>query len=296
MIIKQGDQGAQVQELQKALNELNYGLKVDGIFGPMTHASVVSFQSSNGLDQDGIVGPLTEQAFLAAISGTPVSSPPIQSSPPPEPVSTGGPIYGIDDYHLDNVTDWNAVFADGKVFAMHKASQGQGADPLYASRQAGAKAAGLISGAYHFMNFNGDGADQADYFWNHIKANFAPEDLMPMMDWEYSGDQEPSLSDIHVSQAFTSRLLSLCGRKKLLLYIGWSHYQTVIDHGFGDWLNENFILELAQYEVSKPHGNYPWKFWQYSESGSVPGVHNPVDLDLFQGSLDDLKVLIKNSL
>lgn len=34
-----------------------------------------------------------------------------------------------------------------------------------------------------------------------------------------------------------------------------------------------------------------WTFWQYSGSGTAAGVSLPVDLDRFNGSLDDLKAL-----
>jgi GH25 family lysozyme M1 (1,4-beta-N-acetylmuramidase) len=34
-----------------------------------------------------------------------------------------------------------------------------------------------------------------------------------------------------------------------------------------------------------------WTFWQYTREGKTPGVTLPVDLDRFNGSLDDLKAL-----
>jgi lysozyme len=34
-----------------------------------------------------------------------------------------------------------------------------------------------------------------------------------------------------------------------------------------------------------PAGWTTWAFWQYSESGSVPGIQGPVDLDVFNGPL-----------
>jgi peptidoglycan hydrolase-like protein with peptidoglycan-binding domain len=59
--VRYGSRGAAVEELQEKLN--NYGttppLAVDGIFGPLTRAAVVSFQQANGLAPDGVVGPLS---------------------------------------------------------------------------------------------------------------------------------------------------------------------------------------------------------------------------------------------
>lgn len=43
------------------------GLKVDGIFGPMTKAAVRSFQHAIGIAVDGIVGPLTWRALISGM-------------------------------------------------------------------------------------------------------------------------------------------------------------------------------------------------------------------------------------
>lgn len=59
--IRKGDRGEDVRELQEILNtDSRYGgLKVDGIFGSGTLASVRAFQGDSGLTPDGVVGPLT---------------------------------------------------------------------------------------------------------------------------------------------------------------------------------------------------------------------------------------------
>lgn len=62
MLIKKGDRGSAVKEVQSAL-----GILADGIFGPGTEASVKKFQSENGLDSDGIVGPATLKVLGVSI-------------------------------------------------------------------------------------------------------------------------------------------------------------------------------------------------------------------------------------
>ncbi|MBQ8202213.1 MAG: peptidoglycan-binding protein [Clostridia bacterium] len=62
-ILRRGDRGSDVKELQRNLRSLGYDLEIDGIFGPMTECCVRSFQGTHGLAQDGIVGPMTWAAL-----------------------------------------------------------------------------------------------------------------------------------------------------------------------------------------------------------------------------------------
>jgi peptidoglycan hydrolase-like protein with peptidoglycan-binding domain len=69
MVLKRGDQGAQVKVLQEGL--IHVGLlpagSADGKFGPKTEAAAEAWQESQGLYGDGIVGPLTVKAWNAAL-------------------------------------------------------------------------------------------------------------------------------------------------------------------------------------------------------------------------------------
>ena len=58
--LRLGSTGEEVKLLQEKLG----GLAVDGIFGKLTQAAVVAYQSANGLVPDGIVGPLTWAKLL----------------------------------------------------------------------------------------------------------------------------------------------------------------------------------------------------------------------------------------
>jgi len=69
-VLSSGDRGNEVRELQKLLNEkMGADLETDGIYGPMTQASVMAFQAENDdadgnpLDVDGIVGSKTAEAM-----------------------------------------------------------------------------------------------------------------------------------------------------------------------------------------------------------------------------------------
>ena len=58
-MLRKGDQGNSVRELQKLL-----GIAIDGAFGPKTESAVKAYQAKHGLLADGLVGPKTWAALL----------------------------------------------------------------------------------------------------------------------------------------------------------------------------------------------------------------------------------------
>jgi peptidoglycan hydrolase-like protein with peptidoglycan-binding domain len=69
-IVKVGDKGDVVKEIQQLLIDLGFSVGskgVDGKFGADTKKGVMDFQSDNNIDDDGIVGPITAQKMLDTI-------------------------------------------------------------------------------------------------------------------------------------------------------------------------------------------------------------------------------------
>src|SRR3989338_5232175 len=58
-----------VMTLQATLNSNGSVLVVDGKFGPMTKAAVMSYQAAHGLVADGVVGPLTKASLMGSVGG-----------------------------------------------------------------------------------------------------------------------------------------------------------------------------------------------------------------------------------
>lgn len=63
MIVKRGNKGINVLNIQMRLQSLGYPLKRDGLFGSETERYVKEFQKSKGLNPDGIVGDQTFRAL-----------------------------------------------------------------------------------------------------------------------------------------------------------------------------------------------------------------------------------------
>ncbi|OIJ18562.1 hypothetical protein BKP45_10565 [Anaerobacillus alkalidiazotrophicus] len=69
VILRQGDRGKHVSELQKMLQAHGYyNYSIDGIFGPITEQAVRNFQQQKNIQVDGIVGAQTFRVLKAAAS------------------------------------------------------------------------------------------------------------------------------------------------------------------------------------------------------------------------------------
>lgn len=66
-MLRIGNKGVRVSELQKSLNKIGYTIVIDGVFGTVTKFAVIDFQSKNGLIPDGIVGKKTRTKINAAV-------------------------------------------------------------------------------------------------------------------------------------------------------------------------------------------------------------------------------------
>ncbi|WP_082124307.1 XVIPCD domain-containing protein [Lysobacter capsici] len=100
-VLRQGERGPEVRELQERLNELGYTdahgrpLRADGKFGQKTEEALEAFQRDHDLKVDGVAGSRTLDALKAADPAKPRQE---GTSPP---VSTNGPLLS-DPTHPDH--------------------------------------------------------------------------------------------------------------------------------------------------------------------------------------------------
>lgn len=191
----------------------------------------------------------------------------------------------IDISHYNQVTSFPEIQQSGIVGVIHKATEGTNwSDPTYASRKPQALSAGLLWGAYHF-GVNEDGAAQARYFLSIV--NPGPPDLLAL-DFE----ENPS-SQMTIAQAeqFVTEIYNSTGR-----YPGF-YSDALAGNLLGasrDSILANCWLWRAEYAVpapSVPPTWSTWTMWQYTESGSVPGIGGACDRDTFNGGAAGLAKL-----
>ncbi|MGV8966887.1 MAG: L,D-transpeptidase family protein [Cellulomonas sp.] len=107
-LLRRGDEGEVVAQVQRRLQELGYFLPaVDGRFGSNTQQAVWALQKAAGIGRDGVVGPETRAALDAGTR--------------PTPRSTTGQALEVD---LD--TQLLLAVQDGQIVAIINASSGSG--------------------------------------------------------------------------------------------------------------------------------------------------------------------------
>ncbi|APQ59806.1 glycoside hydrolase [Paenibacillus polymyxa] len=202
-----------------------------------------------------------------------------------------GNAQGIDVSRYQGNIDWKAVKAEGISFAFIKASQGQRyVDPTFITNAKGVRAAGILLGAYHFVDaINVEAARaEARHFAEVLKqvGGGTALDLPPVMDYENNPGNLSKTLISAVALAFLLELERLTGRKPII-YTG-NAFATNFNASLG-----GYKLWIARYSDTRvPSDTVTWKrwdIWQYSDSGKVAGIKGNVDMNEFDGTTDELR-------
>lgn len=183
--------------------------------------------------------------------------------------------------------DWSKVRTDGQSFAFVKATEGgDWVNPHYVEDIQAANAAGLKTGAYHYARPAGDAKTQAANFAAQIAL--APDQtLPPALDIEVAEGKSAAQLEQWIEE-FTSELKRLTGRTPMIYtYKYFWMGQMNNSQKFSD-----MPLWLAAYQDQAPEAVGGWNelsFWQRSGSGKVAGISTDVDMNLFNGSKQQLQ-------
>ena len=225
-------------------------------------------------------------------------------------------ILGIDISHWNSVTSWQLLKAQGVEFAFIKASQGDYlVDPLMAAHVAGARAAGILVGLYHYFDPGTPPEPQVTFFLNAIAA--VPHSMVALDIETNLTRQEQTVAAGTLSNS--ARAAAALLRDTLNRYFSWKPALIYTRASFvsdcapqmAGWLAE-YPLWLATWPYKKgvvkctwdewrlfwqpktttprlPQGCQEWRFWQFSGDKFVlPGVEGPLDLNYFNSTLSDL--------
>lgn len=210
-------------------------------------------------------------------------------------------IKGIDAAYWEPVINWYQVISAGYRFAFIKASQANFTDPKFTTHWANARAAGMPRGAYHFYDPSKSPESQAEYFWNLVRND--PGELPFVVDFEaYTSGPYFGSNNWY---RYLTRLNQLSNNHPAMIYTAYYYWNdnvgrppAVLDMSYF----AQYPLWVANYNTTSPLVPAPWTwwmFWQYSESGIVPGVMDELgrptecDLDYFFGTEEQFQALLK---
>ncbi len=210
---------------------------------------------------------------------------------------------GIDvSSYQENIT-WSSVAGAGISFAWAKATEGTGyQDAYFVGNQVNGKAAGVLMGAYHYARYDlhsgtAGATAEANYYWSFAK-NYIQGDgrtLMPMLDVEASNaGYSPAALAAWINQwcqTVVANAAAVGLTVKPVIYVSACH-ANYFDSSCSQWLPW-----IANYNGQSPDTGTPWSVcsgnnywgtwavWQYTSTGSIPGIAGNVDHDAFNGTM-----------
>ena len=218
----------------------------------------------------------------------------------PGSASAGTKAIGVDVSRFQGPINWTSVAGAGIRFAFVQASRGSGADctvkplqcgadPFFATNRANAESAGIRVGAYHRAFASGgtiadaraDALAESDVFLAAVGA-LQPGELVPVLDVETPFTGMTSTTLRTWIRVFVKRVTKRLGRKPMIYTNATSWGATGNTREFA---KARYPLWVAEWGVSAPTvpaGNWAgrgYSVWQFTSSGSVPGISGRVDMD-----------------
>lgn len=193
----------------------------------------------------------------------------------------------IDIYHGDPVISFQRVKEFGIIGIIHKASQGSTlVDRTYAMRRKLATTAGLLWGAYHFMDLS-DPEGQAEHFLSVAEPDDA---TLVALDWENVGGSSPNA---YQARIFLETVSSHLNRLPVI-YSGNVVKERI--EGKDEFFGQH-KLWLAQYGHRwsvQASWSSPW-LWQNNGDNTGPGPHHIPGISglcdnetIVEGTVEDL--------
>ncbi len=194
-------------------------------------------------------------------------------------------IQGIDVSRWQRDIDWERVRSAGTRFAFIKATEGgDHLDPNFRENWAGAKAAGIPRGAYHFVFWCRPAKDQIRWFIRNVPND--PTALPPVLDVEWNNHSRcPRTTPAKAKQKMREMLRAFEAHygKKPIIYTDINFHEDVLE-GTTEFDDYPFWIRSTAARPEKRYHQRPWEFWQFTTTGRVPGIVGDVDRNAFFGS------------
>lgn len=183
------------------------------------------------------------------------------------------PRQGIDVSHYQGEIRWTRLPNAGVDFAYIKATEGGDyVEPTFAGNWAGASAAGIERGAYHFYSLCRPGSEQAANFIRTVPRT--GDALPPAIDLEYLGncDKPVSVAAFQRELGIFIALVEKRYHRRVILYL-----TAEFDRSYRVSARFDRPLWLRSIFTEPGFGARPWTLWQASSFRRLPGIAGRVD-------------------
>jgi lysozyme len=195
-------------------------------------------------------------------------------------------VFGIDISQYQTDIDWEKLTKEEKIdFVIIRAIAGKDRlDTKFETNWESAKDNKIIRGAYHYYRPDENSTDQANFFIKNVKLEKG--DLPPILDIEkYSRIQ--SLTSLKNGLLNWLKIVEEHYGITPILYTYYNFYISTLSE---DNRFNKYPVWIAWYNINGNPANIKkdWVFWQFTDKGRLKGIEGDVDVNVFNGKLQDL--------
>ena len=199
-----------------------------------------------------------------------------------------GKVVGLDVSEYQGDINWEKIDSLENKYPVHfvfiRATVGNDRlDKGFEDNWLGSKKNKLIRGAYHYYRPNENSLEQAALFIKTVSLNKG--DLPPVLDIEKLPKNQ-SLERLKVGLRRWLIAVEQHYKVKPIIYTGEKYYEDFLKDEFGDYL-----FWIANYNFYREEIDNDWLFWQFTEKASVPGIKGNVDVNIYNGDLQQLRYI-----
>ena len=199
-----------------------------------------------------------------------------------------GKAIGLDVSEFQGKIDWALVETMEShypiEFVFIRATAGNDrVDGRFGENWIGAKNRKIIRGAYHYYRPNENSLEQAKLFIKTVKLKKG--DLPPVLDIEKLPKGQ-SLDSLKVGLRRWLNAIEAHYKVKPIIYTGEKYYDDFLKEDFSDYL-----FWIANYNFYREKIGEDWLFWQFTEKASVTGIKGNVDVNIYNGDLEQLRFI-----
>ncbi|WP_281336144.1 glycoside hydrolase family 25 protein [Flavobacterium eburneipallidum] len=199
-----------------------------------------------------------------------------------------GKAIGFDVSEFQGEVDWDLINSIESKYSLEfvfiRATAGNDkVDSRFAANWRSAKESNIIRGAYHYYRPNENSLEQARLFIQTVQLRKG--DLPPVLDIEKLPKGQ-SLDSLKIGLRRWLNAVEAHYKVKPIIYSGEKYYDDFLKEDFSDYL-----FWIANYNFYREKIGDDWLFWQFTEKASVSGIKGNVDVNIFNGDVEQLRFI-----